>query len=213
MLQSIKRAYRLDANNPELHSCLVRFLKLTSTNQQQQLEVPVAEVVKRQTSEIFSTTDPVKFNSDFLDKNINSLPHLLQAGRMMYFLDQSAQEKALSLVINCCDDENENKKGGLVGVNLNNCTRILEALRNNDFGPCDEAIDKYIAKCHIRFPYAEAFRPPEINKITMGGAEITTTPSANTAVINSAATVNMNRQVSLSSVGKDNKSTAKTATI
>lgn len=212
MLQSIKRAHRLDANNPELHSCLVRFLKLTTN--QQQLEGPVAEVIKRQTSEIFSITDPVQFNDEFLSKNKKSLPHLFQAGRMMYLLDSSAQEKALSLVINCCDDDNacnangNESNGGLVGVNLNNCVRILEALRNNDFGPCDEAIDKYTAKCHKRFPYAAAFKPPEVNRAD-GLNVIISNPSGNTTVVHPTASVNINHQVSLSSVGKDKSATIK----
>ncbi|KAK0183435.1 hypothetical protein PV327_001478 [Microctonus hyperodae] len=155
MLQSIKRAHRLDANNPDLHSCLIRFLRHTAA---QHLEGSVAEVVKRQTSEIFPTTDAVKFNSEFLKKNINSLPHLLQAGRMLYLLDPTAQSKALSLVTNI--------DGGLEGVILNNCTRVLDSLRNNDFGNCEAAIEDYIEKCHKRFPYATAFRPPE-NKINV----------------------------------------------
>ncbi|XP_074100455.1 N-alpha-acetyltransferase 15/16 [Cotesia typhae] len=212
MLRSIKRAHRLDANNPELHSCLVRFLKLTIN--QQQLEGPVAKVIKRQTSEIFSTTDPVKFNGEFLNKNKKSLPHLFQAGRMMYLLDSSAQEKALSLVINCCDDDNacnangNESNGGLVGVNLNNCVRILEALRNNDFGPCDEAVDKYTAKCHKRFPYAAAFKPPEVNRAD-GLNVIISNPSGNTTVVHPTASVNINHQSSLSSVGKDKSATIK----
>lgn len=149
MLQSIKRAHRLDSNNPDLHSCLVRFLRHTAA---EHLEGAVAEVVKRQTSEIFSSRDAAQFNADFLKKNSNSLPHLLQTARMTYLLDPTAQAKALSLIANF---------DGLTAVNLNNCTRVLDALRNNDFGACDAAIEDYIDKCHKRFPYATAFRPPE----------------------------------------------------
>ena len=149
MLQSIKRAHRLDANNPDLHSCLVLFMRHTDASQ---LEGAVAEVVKRQTSEIFSNLNASQFNANFLKKNSKSLPHLFQAARMMYLLDPSAQAKALSLATNLNDVD---------GVTLPICVRVLDALRNNDFGPCDTAIADYIEKCHKRFPYATAFRPPE----------------------------------------------------
>lgn len=146
MLQSIKRAHRLDPNNPDLHSCLVLFMRHTD---EAKLEGAVAEVVKLQTSEIFSNSDASQFNADFLKKNGKSLPHLFQAARMMYLLDPTAQAKALWLATNL---------DGLDGVTLPICVRVLDALRNNDFGPCDSAIADYIDKCHKRFPYATAFQ-------------------------------------------------------
>lgn len=71
---------------------------------------------------------------------------------MFYVLDPSAQTKALSLVTSIDD---------LEGVTLQNCTKVLEALRNGDFGHCDDTIDDYMARCHAQFPFATAFRPPE----------------------------------------------------
>lgn len=149
MLRSIKRAHSLDANNPDLHTCLVRFLLHTS---KVPLEGAVGEVVKRQTVGIFSSTKPTQLNGEYLKKSRNSLAHLLQAARMLYVLDPSAQARALSFVTNI-----EN----LEGVTLQNCTKVLEALRNGDFGHCDDTIADYMAKCHVRFPFATAFRPPE----------------------------------------------------
>lgn len=149
MLQSIKRAHHLDSNNPDLHSCIVRFLHHTA---EANLDGPVAEVIKRQTIDIYSTSDPVKLNDEFLNKNNNSLPHLLQAGRMLYLLDSSSQVKALSLVTGF---------DNLNGVTLKTCTKVFEALRNNDFGCCDTATDDYMKKCQQRFPYATAFRTQE----------------------------------------------------
>lgn len=148
MLQSIKRAHRLDSNNPDLHSCVVRFLHHTGASP---LEGAVAEVVKHQTRGIYSNSDAAQFNNSLL-KNTNSLPHLLQCARMLYLLDPTSQSKALSLGTSL---------DGLTGVTLPICTRVLEALRANDFGTCDAAIDEYMNKCHKRFPYATAFRPPE----------------------------------------------------
>ncbi|KAG7203683.1 hypothetical protein KM043_013711 [Ampulex compressa] len=149
MLRSIKRAHRLDPNNPELHTCLVRFMQHTSGPPS---EGPVGEVIKRQTAGIFSSTTAAKLNTEYLKNNRNSLPHLLQGARMLYMLDPSSQARALSLISNIED---------LDGVTLQNCTKVLEALRNGDFGHCDSTIADYIVKCHKRFPYATAFRPPE----------------------------------------------------
>lgn len=148
MLRSIIRTHRLDSNNPELHSCFVRFLRHTSTSN---LDATVSEVVKRQSSEIFAGRSAQQLNNDFLKKNAKSLPHLLQSARMQYLLDPSGQQKAIELVTSL--------DPSLEGVNLESCTRVLEALRNGDFGLCEQAITDYKAKCHERFPYATAFRP------------------------------------------------------
>ncbi|XP_071862759.1 N-alpha-acetyltransferase 15/16 [Bombus fervidus] len=154
MLRSIKRAHGLDPNNPDLHTCLVRFMLHTNRSPS---EGPVGEVVKRQTAGIYSTSTPTQLNAEFLKKNRNSLPHLLQGARMLYVLDPSAQTKALSLATNIDD---------LEGVTLQNCTKVLESLRNGDFGHCDSTIADYMTKCHKYFPYATAFRPPE-TKLTV----------------------------------------------
>lgn len=153
MLRSIKRAHRLDANNPDLHTCLVRFL-LHINKQSTLLEGAVGEVVKRQTAGIFSSSKPAQLNAEYLKKNRNSLPHLLQGASMLYVLDPSAQSKALSLVINL---------DNLEGVTLQNCTKLLEALSIGNFGHCDATIADFTAKCHARFPFATAFRPQKVN--------------------------------------------------
>ena len=148
MLRSINRAYRLDSNNPELHTCLVRFLQHTNGSS---LGSTVAEVVKRQTSGIFSSSNAAQLNVEYLKKNSKSLPHLFQGARMMYFLDSNSQSKALSLIT---DFEN------FEGVTLENCIRLLESLCIGDFGSCESTVEKFRAKCHSRFPYAIAFRLP-----------------------------------------------------
>lgn len=161
MLRSIKRAHNLDPNHPDLHMCIVNFILHIS---HLGLEKPVGEVVKRQTAGIYSTSSTMyftlfHFNTEFLKKNRNSLPHLLQAAKVMDFLDMSPvlEETALSLITNI-----EN----LEGVTLENCTKVLESMRNGDFSDCDAAITDFMAKCHKRFPYATAFRPPETKATT-----------------------------------------------
>lgn len=150
MLRSIKRAHRLNPNNPDLHTCLVRFLLHINRSP---LEGAVGEVVKRQTAGIFSASNALQMNAQYLKKNNQSLPHLFQGAKMLYALDPNAQMKALSLITNV---------DHLEGVTLKNCTKVLESLRNGDFGLCDLITVEFISKCHERFPYATAFRLPGI---------------------------------------------------
>lgn len=159
MLRSIKRAHRLDPNNPVLHTCLVRFLLHTD---RVSLEGALEEVVSRQTADIFADSTAVQLNAEYLKKNRNSLPHLLQGARMLYLLKPLVQAKALSLVTNIEE---------LEGVTLKNCTMVLESMQNGDFGYCDSTIAEFISKCHKRFPYATAFRPQETTKPTANHQE------------------------------------------
>jgi len=43
---------------------------------------------------------------------------------------------------------------------LQNCTKVLQALKNGEFGSCPEQVAEYKARCHVQFPYAQVFRPP-----------------------------------------------------
>ncbi|KAI4475549.1 hypothetical protein M0802_015109, partial [Mischocyttarus mexicanus] len=177
MLRSIKRAHRLDSNNPDLHTCLVRFLLNINRSS---LEGPVGEVVKRQTADIFSDSTAVQLNTEYLKKNENSLPHLLQGARMLYLLDPSAQTRALSLVTNM--DQLEN-------VTLKNCIKVLESMQNGDFGYCDSTIAEFIANCRKRFPYATAFRLQETTTTTTT-TTITTTTTTTTNTNTNKPTAN-----------------------
>lgn len=48
----------------------------------------------------------------------------------------------------------------VVYIILQNCTRVLQSLRAGDFGTCEDVTEDYVKKCHGRFPYASAFKPP-----------------------------------------------------
>ncbi|XP_012285201.1 N-alpha-acetyltransferase 15, NatA auxiliary subunit [Orussus abietinus] len=150
MLQSIKRAHRLDANNPELHACLVRFRQHVAGAT---LEGAVAEVVSRQTRDVYGTSSAAQLNTEYLRKNSRSLAHLLQGARMMCLLDAFSQPRALSLVT---------QLEQIGGATLETCTRVLDALRSGELGHCEEAVVReYAARCQKRFPYATAFRSAE----------------------------------------------------
>lgn len=151
MLQSIKRAHRLDPNNPKLHSCLI-LCHGYLTRRQGSLDTAVATVLKQEMEPIFRGRDVHQMNAEFLAANSKSLEALFESARMMYHLDPSKQETAISLATTLDKD--------IEGVTLQNCTKVLQALRNEEFGSCPEQVAEYEARCHVRFPYAQVFRPP-----------------------------------------------------
>ncbi|XP_021921267.1 N-alpha-acetyltransferase 15, NatA auxiliary subunit isoform X1 [Zootermopsis nevadensis] len=151
MLQSIKRAHRLDPDSPKLHSCLI-LCHGYLTRWQGNLEASVATVLKQEMEPIFRGRDARQMNAEFLAANSKSLEALFESARMMYHLDPSKQETAIKLATTLDKD--------IEGVNLQNCTKVLQALRNEEFGSCPEKVAEYEARCHVQFPHAQVFRPP-----------------------------------------------------
>lgn len=81
MLQSIKRAFRLDSSNAELHSCLIRFeLKLVSLRKQTDpsVEEPVLTVLQKEMEPILRGRTAAQINKEFLAENPSSLPALFE---------------------------------------------------------------------------------------------------------------------------------------
>lgn len=99
MLQSIKRAYKLDANHPKLHSCLIRFYEFISQSKDG-WDPAVDEVVKQEIKVLFEEKDAKQLNKDFLKRHSKSLEHVQEAAKMMYYLDPKNQSDAINLVIN-----------------------------------------------------------------------------------------------------------------
>lgn len=157
MLQSIKRAWSLDPTHPNVHCNLVRFHARVS--EKVGLPEPVSTVLKQEIEKIYGKKDACQLNEDFLTKHSNSLPHILEGARMLYFLDNSSQEKAVKLATNL------NNQMESVGIKV--CTEVLNSLRRGDLGNCsEEEIRKYMNKCHELFTNASAFQtqPPSIEK-------------------------------------------------
>lgn len=99
MLQSIKRAYKLDPNNPKLHSCLIRFYAHVNQSKDK-WESAVEEVVKSEVKNLFNDKDAKQLNKEYLEKYSNSLECNLEGAKMYYHLDNKEQATALKLVTN-----------------------------------------------------------------------------------------------------------------
>uniref|UniRef100_A0A8D0L5P5 N-alpha-acetyltransferase 16, NatA auxiliary subunit n=1 Tax=Sphenodon punctatus TaxID=8508 RepID=A0A8D0L5P5_SPHPU len=149
MLQSVKRAFAINSNNPWLHECLIKFSKSVSNHSN--LPEIVNKVLTQEMQKIFVKKDLETFNEEFLKHNATSIQHLLSGGKMMCFLDKSRQEKAIAIATRL--DETMRDK------NVKTLTKVLEALLHGSFGACHTQCEEYRTACHKLFPFTSAFMP------------------------------------------------------
>nr|XP_020735414.1 N-alpha-acetyltransferase 16, NatA auxiliary subunit isoform X4 [Odocoileus virginianus texanus] len=149
MLQSVKRAFAINRNNPWLHECLIKFSKSVSNHSN--LPDTVSKVLSQEMQKIFVNKDLESFNEDFLKHNAASLQHLLSGAKMMYFLDKSRQEKAIAIATRL--DETIKDK------NVKTLTKVSEALLDGSFGSCNSQYEEYRMACHKLLPFTSAFLP------------------------------------------------------
>ncbi|XP_065201361.1 N-alpha-acetyltransferase 15, NatA auxiliary subunit [Planococcus citri] len=155
MLQSIKRAFRLDSSNAELHSCLIRFeLKLVSLRKQTEpsVEEPVLTVLQKEMEPILRGRTAAQINKEFLAENSRSLPVLFEGAKMMYLLDPSKQDEAIKLATTL--DPN------IDDISIQTCSKIFTAFKNSAFGDAEKQTEEYKERCHQKFPYSTIFKPP-----------------------------------------------------
>ncbi|XP_043747773.1 N-alpha-acetyltransferase 16, NatA auxiliary subunit isoform X2 [Cervus elaphus] len=149
MLQSVKRAFAINRNNPWLHECLIKFSKSVSNHSN--LPDTVSKVLSQEMQKIFVNKDLESFNEDFLKHNAASLQHLLSGAKMMYFLDKSRQEKAIAIATRL--DETVKDK------NVKTLIKVSEALLDGSFGSCSSQYEEYRTACHKLLPFTSAFLP------------------------------------------------------
>ncbi|XP_010148336.1 PREDICTED: N-alpha-acetyltransferase 16, NatA auxiliary subunit-like, partial [Eurypyga helias] len=149
MLQSVKRAFAINSNNPWLHECLIKFSKAVSDHSN--LPEIVSKVLTQEMQKIFVNKNLESFNEEFLKHNATSIQHQLSGAKMMYFLDKSRQEKAIAVATRL--DKNMRDK------NVKTLTKVFEALLDGSFGSCHAQCEEYQAACHKLFPFTSAFMP------------------------------------------------------
>ncbi|XP_074155294.1 N-alpha-acetyltransferase 16, NatA auxiliary subunit isoform X2 [Sminthopsis crassicaudata] len=150
MLQSVKRAFAINRNNPWLHECLIKFS--SSVSNHSNLPEIVNKVLTQEMQKIFINKDLESFNEEFLKHNATSIQHQLSGAKMMYFLDESRQEKAIAIATRL--DETIKDK------NVKTLTKVFEALIDGSFGICNTQYEEYRMACHKLFPFSPAFLPP-----------------------------------------------------
>ncbi|XP_039572731.1 N-alpha-acetyltransferase 16, NatA auxiliary subunit isoform X2 [Passer montanus] len=149
MLQSVKRAFAINRNNPWLHECLIKFSKAVSDHSN--LPEIVSKVLTQEMQKIFVNKNLESFNEEFLKHNATSIQHQLSGAKMMYFLDKSRQEKAIAVATRL--DKSMRDK------NVKTLTKVFEALLDGSFGSCHAQCEEYQAACHKLFPFTSAFMP------------------------------------------------------
>ncbi|XP_027829318.2 N-alpha-acetyltransferase 16, NatA auxiliary subunit isoform X5 [Ovis aries] len=170
MLQSVKRAFAINKNNPWLHECLIKFSKSVSNHSN--LPDIVSKVLSQEMQKIFVNKDLESFNEDFLKHNATSLQHLLSGAKMMYFLDKSRQEKAIAIATRL-DEAIKDK-------NVKTLIKVSEALLDGSFGSCHSQYEEYRMACHKLLPFTPAFLPA-LSEVGRHGAALN--PTANCDVL------------------------------
>jgi len=188
MLQSVKRALKVDASDPRLHSCLIRLHRflteagLLGSSQSAETQSAVASVAQTETQSLFQDKSADQLNRHLLELQANSLPHLFQGAKMMCFLNGDQEEEAVSIITNLSDH--------LQGVKLQTCTDILEALKSGQFGEKGRSVvEAFQQTCRRYLPLASAFADSSSPSISSG--QQPSSPS-------SAATANHNNHTDVS---------------
>ncbi len=85
MLQAVRRGHSINPNHPDIHQCLVKFLRYSREQlKNADLSEAVRTVVEKQMESLYGAQEPASLNNEFLKRNSESLPHLI-AGGCCYF--------------------------------------------------------------------------------------------------------------------------------
>ncbi|XP_019854443.1 PREDICTED: N-alpha-acetyltransferase 15, NatA auxiliary subunit [Amphimedon queenslandica] len=165
MLQSLKRAFSCDPENPTLHCYIVDYV-LTLEKERPELPDPVHTVID---DCIPRLTDggksPDELNQSFIAKHSNSLEHLVAAAQVLYKLHPDYRTKAIAMVTNLSDS--------LIDRSLRTCRNVHKFLSSGFLGDCSDELASYSSQCHALFPFASSFKPP-----VEAGKELESSPAS-----------------------------------
>jgi len=160
MLQSIKRAHDLDPHHPVLHFQKALFIrKYLAGCSVQPFADPVAEVLNHQIEKIFGTSqveniDLKALNDQYLKTRGSTLAHLLAVAKVQFLLDSAKQKEAIAL----CTDLSQCER-----VTIKDAEEVLRTMKTSGLGSPttnSASIESFRTACHLRFPYAVVFFPP-----------------------------------------------------
>lgn len=96
MLQSIKRAQKIDAGNAQLHACIIRFVRALD-RQAADIVPAVRAVIDKQLGELLGGKSALELNAEVLRERAQSAQHVLQAAHQLYELDAQRRDEAVAL--------------------------------------------------------------------------------------------------------------------
>uniref|UniRef100_A0A8D8J2U1 N-alpha-acetyltransferase 16, NatA auxiliary subunit n=1 Tax=Culex pipiens TaxID=7175 RepID=A0A8D8J2U1_CULPI len=150
MLQSLKRARAIAANNPTLHNCIIRFYKaLEARIASKEIDESVKLVIDRERPKLFrGANSAAELNESFLAANRASNDALYEVAKIMYQLDEKRRDEAVKLLTSV----------ELKNATLEITTKMFLLLKSGFFaGSPAEQLDKFKAACQKRFPLAVVF--------------------------------------------------------
>lgn len=104
MLQSLKRARKIDATNAILHSCIVRFYRvleqrLASTADTADVDPSVRIVIDRERENLFhGEPNATALNDAYLKANRDDCDAVYEVAKIMYTLDEKRRDEAIALL-------------------------------------------------------------------------------------------------------------------
>jgi len=167
MLQSIKRAMKVNASDPRLHGCLIRFQKFVE-ERGSGFAGPVNQVIDQETQSFFTNKSTARErNEQFIQSHSNTLDHRLVGAKMQALLDPSNLESAVQLVTKLDDSIKE--------ISLQTCAEAYDLLLSGDFGAAgSNSAESYRQVCQTFFPYATKFNLNSPNSTTEEDQDSTT---------------------------------------
>ena len=99
MLQAIKKAFKIDSTNDQLHTCIIRFYCFIRDHIDSKSEI-IRKVVEEETESIFCKMSAQQINDRYLSDFQYSLSKVLQGAKMMYYLEPSSQRRVFDILLN-----------------------------------------------------------------------------------------------------------------
>ncbi|XP_035892873.1 N-alpha-acetyltransferase 15, NatA auxiliary subunit [Anopheles stephensi] len=171
MLQSLKRARKIDANNAVLHSCIVRFyraLEQRLASPDNAVDPSVRVVIDRERENLFhGHPSAIALNDAYLAANRDNCDAVYEAAKIMYTLDEKRRDEAITLTASSTVLSQK--------VPLEKATKLFLLLKSGYFGPCEKHLKAFKLLCQKRYPLAVVFADVTATPITT----LTTTQSSN----------------------------------
>ncbi|KJH48806.1 hypothetical protein DICVIV_05059 [Dictyocaulus viviparus] len=149
MLKCLKKAAMLDDNDPFLHVCRIKFLKIREKSNYTGV---VGTLVEELSSQLFSVEDPFILNDDFKNRNINSLRHRLAVAESNLILDPTSESITKNWIFKSLEDDK------LTGRTLKTVGNLYDGIHYGRYGKWSkEEIETFVRQCRSMFPQAQIF--------------------------------------------------------
>lgn len=97
MLQSLKRALRIDPEHPGVYSCLMRYYDVLD-KQKAQIDENVKTVIDAERKNLFNGCTAKQLTEQFTKKHGGSMEHLLETAKWMYSADKTKRREAIDKI-------------------------------------------------------------------------------------------------------------------